>query len=50
LAYVLLPPASIPRLGTLNRGMKVKAFDNMPGALEWLELSQAEMDDVVRNG
>ena len=48
-AYVLLPPAlDRGRLGetvAVNRGIKLKAFDNMPDALAWLGLTDLEMED-----
>ena len=43
-AYVLAPPVlDLDRFGEIvavNRGMNVKAFDNLKDALEWLTLPQ----------
>jgi hypothetical protein len=43
-AYVLTPPLLDPeRLGenvAVNRGMRVKAFDNLDDALDWLGIGQ----------
>ena len=48
-AYVLLPPAlDRGRLGetvAVNRGIKLKAFDNMPDALAWLGVTDLDMED-----
>jgi len=52
-AYVLMPPAlDRGRLGetvAVNRGIKLKAFDNMPDALAWLGVTDLETEDPVEN-
>jgi hypothetical protein len=50
-AYVLIHPVLDPqRFGetvAVNRGMRVKAFDNLDDAFAWLELASAHQPDAV---
>ena len=52
-AYVLSPPILDPsRVGetvAANRGMNVRAFDNMVDAVAWLGFTSDEMDQVFGN-
>ena len=52
-AYVLLPPAlDRGRLGetvAVNRGIKLKVFDNMPDALAWLGVTDLDTGETVND-
>ena len=52
-AYVLTPPVLDPsRLGetvAANRGMNVRAFDNMVEAVAWLGLKTGDLDHIFRD-
>src|SRR5215203_2634782 len=50
-AYVLHEPVLDPlRLGetvAVNRGMQIKAFDNLADAVDWLGLTPEELKDLI---